>query len=515
MDPLVLSLNQDDLLASVSDGPLRENNGQFTTVLKRVLAPDNPNYYGNGANITPANPRKEYVARSNSLLWTREKNYLSALPQATDDLDRILSVNIIRRMMQNPQLNSAINLIALSAVGNGGSIKPAIRDRLDTRYDDAILMQRLICDNIDQLEYSFSEILVDIAVGGMCMGNSVSEQTWALQDSGQWKGKLMLDCIKPKVPEVYFFAIDKYGNVPGIGTFVGEDANKSTSNYLMPNIGILSPGLIGTNLGPGWQVIDIKKFVVLTHRKQYGDPRGQSALKPAYTAWRLLMQIMPEYLKYLVQFASPSIVGELPERAIPEMDSDGNLVDPIDTFFDQLESFMNGCVIAVRNGSKITLQWSQGDGTAFINAIGLLNHEMVKAVTYQSLATEEGKHQARAASATHQDVLNTGIRGIKNLLVSAVTRQIFRTLIELNYGRLAAQSLTPHFSLGEIAPEDRGAILTAAALTGYRTGPDQWPAMDAEAELEVRSTAQAVNDFNNYYPDKSNTAKQPANTNKS
>jgi hypothetical protein len=468
----------------------------------RAALPDaNPNAQIIVPGVRRASPLREYVVRSNQAFWGNYNRKLAALPTPIDDLDRELGTDVLRKMMLDPQINSSIYLAAVATMSRGMRIKPRVTDKLDPRYEDALFMMGFIEDNLAGLEHSTTELLVDMIVGSLVVGNCVAEQNYYLKEGGKHDGKLMLKNLKTKPPEVYAFLTDRFGNVPalavpgpkgsvGIPPMVLAD---SQANLVLSGETVL--------LGSGWRAVPLAKFAVLANRKRYGDPRGYSALRPAYGAWYSLMRLWPEYIKYLVQFASPSIVGTLPEKAFPEYNPDtGETEDPLDVLYYELQNFANGSFMALRYGSVVDLKWSQGDGTAFTQAINLLNHQMVKAILHQLLATEEGKHQARAASSTHQDVLNMMVRGLKNSVVSMVQRQIFRQLILLNFGENAADTLTPYLSLGDIAQEDKSDMVKAYSAGGYVLGPTQFPAIDAELELEVRSIEQAQTDYETTNP---------------
>src|SRR5206468_532813 len=70
------------------------------------------------------------------------------------------------------------------------------------------------------------------------------------------------------------------------------------------------------------------KIVVNTFRPKNNDPRGTSLLRPAYDPWWRKRQALVEYVKYLAQFAGPSIWATTPDGAQsqPPLDFLGNTV---------------------------------------------------------------------------------------------------------------------------------------------------------------------------------------------
>ncbi len=443
-------------------------------------------------NIPAVSPTKEKIARTASLI-NKSANGMTRLQRAVDTLDYELDIPTLNLMMQDPQLNSSVHLCAMAMLSRGVKIKPKINDTKDPNYAKSQLYAEFMQHNLDCMEGSIEEVVSDMAVSALTFGANIAEQTYRYDVGGKFDAKLVLKNIKPKRPDLYGFVVDRAGNVIGIAGYTGQQAENGT----IPNVvGETNVDLTKTTLGAGWELIPIEKFAVFTFRKRFSDPRGQSALRPAYGAWFILQQIWPEYLKYLVQFASPSIVGTTPEKAFATRNQDtGQWQDPVDDLFEQLEQWANGGILALRFGSSVDLKFSLGDGTAFIGAISALNRQMVKAVLHQVLATEESKNMARAASTTHQDVLNIGIRALKATAVAMIEEHIFKPLIRYNFGDVAANSLCPEASLGDVEPEDRAAMVQGLAAAGYVFGPEQAPEIDASLEMTVRTPAQAKADF--------------------
>jgi hypothetical protein len=122
---------------------------------------------------------------------------------------------------------------------------------------------------------------------------------------------------------------------------------------------------------------------------------------------------------------------------------------------------------------------------------------MTKSILTQSLATEEGEHQARAAAQVHQDVLDTLVRQGKRSLVRVVAKDVLANWVRWNWGDDAA-ALVPKPSLGTTERTDLPATITAFAAL-LKTGfphPSQYAAMDSMFGLPVRDLTQeeAVDD---------------------
>jgi hypothetical protein len=238
---------------------------------------------------------------------------------------------------------------------------------------------------------------------------------------------------------------------------------------------------------------------VLTYRPKDGDPRGTSVLRPAYTAWNLKRQVYQEYLKYLVQFATPSVVGTTAPGAgyEPVLNDAGQPTGQTQTaqqaLLTQLKLFRNATALAVPHGTNIELLLSNGDGAAFLGAFALLNSEITLAILSQTLATGEGQHNARAAAQVHQDILDSKIRQAKAAVVRMLRNDVLRPWVLLNWG-VAALPLTPVPTLGAVEEEDRTPRMTAVAAL-ERAGwfaPSQRPEVDRLLGLPVRLPAETA-----------------------
>jgi len=131
---------------------------------------------------------------------------------------------------------------------------------------------------------------------------------------------------------------------------------------------------------------------------------------------------------------------------------------------------------------------SAGTGEAFIAALALYDSQMVKAILSQTLATEEGAHQARAAASVHQDVVDTIIRQGKRSLCKMLRQDVLRPWVRYNWGDQAARDLTPKATLGHAEEPDLPALWAGAAAlktAGY-LAPSQYRALDQAINLPER-----------------------------
>lgn len=438
---------------------------------------------------------QEYVAGGAASAWYGRS--LRALPHPIDDLSTDLGSDIYEKMCLDPQVASALSVLKAGILEDGLSLAPAKDDDTAPDYALAVEIRDEAEAMLDALPTPLDDALWDM-LNALAVGNKVAELTYALRPGLAGRELLQLAGLKPKPRERTAFVVDAYGNVLGL-------------LYARP--GELSPSLSGALLGqapdparPGGAtdrenpILPREKFAVLTFRPRDADPRGTSILRPVYAPWWRKWQVVPEYLKYLAQFAGPSLVGYTAPDAVA-VPATAGLVNPDDpsaatltpeqALLVSLLAFRNASALALPAGSKVDPIQSQGDGSAFTRAIADCNREITRAILTQDLATEEGTHQARAAAQVHQDVLDTLVRQGKKSVVRMLARDILRPWVAYNWGPRAA-ALVPVPSLGTTEEQDKTALMNAVAnlqRAGY-PHPSQYPAIDQMLGLPVRDMTQ-------------------------
>jgi hypothetical protein len=270
---------------------------------------------------------------------------------------------------------------------------------------------------------------------------------------------------------------------------------------LVPGIGI--PVLVGTILTrPDRQpnLLARNRFMIHTFRPIDSDPRGSSIARAAFTPWNLKQQLWGEFLKWLTQFASPSIIGVLSENATPDVmrDSNGNVIlgpdgkpvtiEPADLLATALASLKNSTALALAPGTEVTPIEMRGQGAPFITAFRFLSEQIATAILHQTLTTQSAKYGTKAQASVHQDVLMTLIRQAKASLIGCIRRDLLRNWIRWNWGEYPADYLIPRVSLGYTEQQDFATELTAIS-GAYSTGfldDSQKPGLDRRLQLPTR-----------------------------
>jgi hypothetical protein len=380
--------------------------------------------------------------------------YVKSLPKYIDDAERDFGFDIYERMLKDPTIQSSMNAIKMQVLSKG----PRFMNRVDApsvskpdpeqqaKHDRAeeikVFVERM-CDNLQQpLETILYEMLDFLAYG-----HSVAEETYII-DSGQLKLKALR--VKPRAN--YLFVCDPYMDLQG---FIGA---KFDSGAALPTLsGIVDPS----------QVIPREKFFLLSHAPTAGDPRGTSLLRSAYNAWYLKQQTWPQYLKFLVQFGTPSIAAFLP----PDSGGDVQIVDSLgnnllnsdgtpkvataeEAMLERLLRFVNGSAIVLPNGATLQPIEMQGDGSVYINAFNLYDTQMTRAILIAARATMEAQHGSRADSGTAQDIVGEFAEFIARNVEIGFYRDVIVPVVRYNYGDEAARELCPYMTLTNSGQQD-------------------------------------------------------------
>lgn len=449
-----------------------------------------------------ANPGIEYTS---SRPLDVISGMIRSLPAYVDDLTRDFGADLYERMMLDPQVSSVVDILRMAALYSG--FRLAVSN--DVGEEDKVLAQEIVdfCQyNLDNLNRPFPQIMYEMS-SGVYLGHKVAEQIYKVDVIAQGKGpQLLLADIRPKPMRSTAFVVDNKNNQLGLisnifGTFLGT----APVPYTVDATGKI-PGLIPRS-----------KFMVFSYDMRDNDPRGSSVLRSVYTEWWMKQQLKPEYLQFLATQAVPTTIGTLPEGAqrVPQLDAlgvpTGVEVDPATQMNTALEALRNGGTGVVPFGATVShLQQNVNDGQVFITAFDFFNQQIAKGVTKQTLATEEAKHMARAASVTHQDVLAMPVEGITANMAECIRRDVLRPLVEYNFGPDAARRLTPDVQSGEVDQQDFATaahgfaeLLTAHAIDMENYDQVSWmletlgaPALDAnvfQQKLDAQ-TAQAEAD---------------------
>jgi hypothetical protein len=367
---------------------------------------------------TQADLRQEVTAASP---WGGAFAGIRALPAYIDDLTLAFGIAVYDRMMTDPQVFSSTSVLPMATLAKPLTLGPAVPDdHPDKELAAAIVRYGEF--NLTRQPVPIETTLYELLEQALVHGHKLAELVY---EYGPWEGlpgpQLLLKAIKAKPLRAVTAVVDAAYNIAGyVAARPGQALPVAPLLYSAPPEPAFEPA--APDLPP---LLPREKFAHLTWKAQDGNPNGTSHLRSLYTAWWDKQQTLQEYLAYKATFAAPGLVMELPEGATSVIirDAAGNVLEELTAAQDaqqQLEQFRNRGIIVIPAGAKVAPIEVRGEGQAFIQSIKMDDHQITKGILMQSLATDEGEHQARAASQTHQDVLDVLVQFLKGAVLALV-----------------------------------------------------------------------------------------------
>lgn len=415
-------------------------------------------------------------------LYTFLADYLSTLPRYVDDVERDFGTDLYERMLRDAGVAAAMQGIKSGVLAHGVRITgrvpkpPAFRAdaAADAEYAQSEAIRVECEDMLDNLQQSINAILWDM-LDSLAYGHRLAEKTYELRGA-----KLWLTTLRVKARTRYYLVGNRYNDLLGA---VSADTGSGATSVVSEE-----------------SLIPREKFMYLAPFIAAGDPRGVSLLRPAYNPWYLKQQAWPHYLKFLAQFATPSVAGILPPDAgdIPIVDSAGNAVLGTDGYpsyqsaaaalLAKLQAWANGTAIALQNGTELQLIQSQSDGSAYIKAIDLFDRQMVMGIIGAARALMESQHGSKADSESAMDVLDALTGHVQREVENAVFRDVLYPTVRYNYGDAIARQFAPVLVLSAVADEDLagyGQVVAQLCSAGYLHS-SQYAGVDAMLNLPER-----------------------------
>jgi hypothetical protein len=417
----------------------------------------------------------------------------TTLDAHASEVARELGPRILEAVSRDPDVDSALDVFVSAVLEGGVQLSPAVQadptagPDSDEANDPEVKLAAEIADYCrrltDRVTVAFEASLYDQLRGKLVHGCKLAEMTAEVAGDGPDKGRLVLKSYRVKPNAAWAFLVDAALTVLGYVAKAPIDRRPDPT---------ANGSATTTRLG-GYVVLPPSKCVAMSRRPKDGDPRGTSVVDCIYTAWNFKAQTWGELGKYIVQFSSGMLVGVTAPGATAQAprDAAGNptgepAVTPEQALATQMESARNGSCIALPAGGDVKILQPVGAGDPFYNAFGYCDRQIAKGILKQTRATQEAEHGSKADSQTGQDILGLPVRVEKRVVAADLKAQLYRPFVEWNFGKDAADRLTPNVSLGATEQQDMAAMLGAFAAVGYSIDPSQLPAIDHMLGLKVR-----------------------------
>jgi hypothetical protein len=214
----------------------------------------------------------------------------------------------------------------------------------------------------------------------------------------------------------------------------------------------------------------------------------------------LKQQTWVNYLKYLLQYATPSIIAILDDLAKDGMQTDalGNvqrgangqpvLMSAEMLVTEKLAQFANSSALALRYVKQFQILQASGAGEPYLNAIDLYNREMTQAIIMAPRALMEAQHGSKADSDSGKDVLDTFTCYVQRLVEAAFYRDVIYPVCVIQFGQAAADAYAPMMMLSADNQRDTveyGNMIANLSRAGYLHS-SQYEGIDAQIGLPER-----------------------------
>lgn len=413
--------------------------------------------------MRPGQQTREYVSggfeRTISPLLD---NAIQVLAQWSDDLTREFTDRVYDEMLRDPAVSASVEILKALILSEPVRVVSRVQDKKSPEYKQAKevadFVDRQLQDMNRPVEVAVYEMLEAIAYGSS-LAEVVLEES---DDPILNRPILKLRDMKTKARRNYGILVDRYFNVLG--------AVNREWGYSAPGI------YTGSTVPDPKKVIPREKLVILTFGSRYGDPRGVSMIRPAWNSYFLKAQVWPQYLKFLVQFASPSLVGFTPENdsepiealnddGTKKLNEDGTIAEitPEEDMLQTLLGFQGGTVAVLKGGSKLEVLWSQGGGEAFSKAVELFDRQIAMAILKTHRTLLESKNSSKADSESAADITDVFVAHLKDVVSGVLTKDLSYQLVKLNYGPDIARRFAPTVTVKGVPKQDFSKAADAVA----------------------------------------------------
>jgi hypothetical protein len=377
-------------------------------------------------SVVSAPATSETLNSADTPWYSGFQNYVRTLPPWPDDVERDFP-GIYRRMADtDTQVSSSIDILVLLTVSQQVEIGPGADKDDAVGYPIAQKIAAFISANIRRLGVSMQELLYEMEEGAKVEGHKFAEIVYEMATLDPADGpQLCLKAIKPKPKSAYRVVVDEFNNPLGL---LPIKPNVGITQFVAPTIKDIKDKLVP------WS-----KFLKRINSPRNNDPRGTSELRDVYHIWWMGVQNWTLMLAGMTQFATPSVaLKDAPAGSVTWANEKGDiLTNAADITAEGIKiakAYRSGSAIYLANGQELEIYQANNAVQACMDFRKLVNLEIAKAITNQTLATDQSEYQPKASSSVHQDILSLKPRHNKFQIAFMLESQLFAPLVAFNFG---------------------------------------------------------------------------------
>tara|TARA_Y100000593_G_scaffold94859_1_gene196685 strand:+ start:4225 stop:5772 length:1548 start_codon:yes stop_codon:yes gene_type:complete len=305
-----------------------------------------------------------------------------------------VGLDTYKLMMGDGQVRAGVEVITLATIGSGWEFNfPFSED--PEKGDEILWFIRSAFGNInknDGVNSDMFQVLTDMLT---CLwaGFSVTEKVWGQDSESRW----VIKRYKTLPPETVTFKMDKKGRMKQEAAVIQNRYNRDSVK------------------------LPARKVNIMCMNRKFGDPYGESILKPVYKNWYIKDWLMKFHSQFLENLGAPMLVGKT-NRDTQDMNS-------------ALQSAKNSAVITLGDGEEVDMLESTKDGTSFENAIRYHDAQIMRGMLVPSLLIGQDEQMgSRALSEVHYEMFKLSRIGALQQQLRTIINRDIREMVRLNFG---------------------------------------------------------------------------------
>lgn len=417
---------------------------------------------------TETDPQREYISGAAGV-YSRA---FRSLPLDAEKIVTDFNWKCAGEMVADPEVHAAVEELVNSILPDEIQVLPGVAES-DSRYDAALERAEFVAKSLEGLKRSLSKTLRILVRNAIVGGTGVAEQVYRVEE-----GRLVLDRLKVKTHRQVAFVVDEYDNVLGM---VGKIGGGSAPGAVVSSLSVVSID----------QIIAREKFLVVQFYQDSEDPRALSLLRSVYRAFKDKQDTLRQFWVWRRAVAIRSVIGILPQNAKDEpvwengavkRDSEGKVVmqSAADAMLSRIVTMQSNehTAAVFPNGADVKEIKADGTGEQFTRNLKFQNAEIRTGILLQPLATGESEHQSRAATSSHDSILENYESSLRNMLEETLRKELAAPLCFYNFDD--DRDLVPVIALRDVENRDVASEVQAFSRAGYRI------ALEHEAEIDAR-----------------------------
>lgn len=399
---------------------------------------------------------EEFLVAGNHAGLAAIQAVLQVSPLYIDDNTQSFGVDVYERMLKDDDVSSNFETRKLSVCSEGARVQPRRGADKKNPKDIKNVYAAFIERCLDGMESDLTDVALEM-MDAKALGSKMAEMSIGVgvgEDVGRWvpKGVYVRDS------KDFNFLTDKTGKLAGVVPIavLSEKQRKALEKATPIDV---------TALGMAKAVVPRYKVIHFVNDPKNGKITGTSILRAAYTPWFIKTQLLPEFFKYLKQFASPTVLAKLPKPSddVLAMAPTEEITDPDGSkrneqkakiLLEKILAWQNAYALVVKGGTEVDLMTSEGDGAAYRHALDYFGRQIAQVILGTSQVTKEAQHESKSSKGVAQDVVGLRVSNDRRRLSNCFTNDFSKNLIRLNFGDAAVKD-APYIVFTSVEQHDR------------------------------------------------------------